>query len=119
MPTLARMKAELMRAWKERLCNRVVSLGMAGVTPAERAFAAIWMLEGEIDNGGFAQYMFNYSGEYAAIAREGLATIGAKKTLAVFDDFLALLPRKTLASAREEREKQLHRLAKKHSEKKF
>ena len=119
MPTIPQMKAELSKAWMGRLCKRIVSLGFAGVSPAERGFAAIWMLEAEVDNGGFAQYMFNDYGDEAAVARQALATIGAVATLAVFDDSLALLPRRTPAGDRNARQGQLDRLAKKHGEWKF
>ncbi len=38
-----------------------------------------FILEGEVNNGGYAQYFFNYSGKFAYEAVEYLELIGAKK----------------------------------------
>jgi hypothetical protein len=46
----------------------------------QRVFSSIWALESEVNNGGFAQYFLNESGETAAFIVEALETIGAQKT---------------------------------------
>ena len=42
---------------------------------------ATWGLEGEVNNGGFNQYFYNFtsSGQYAEEARDGFELIGANK----------------------------------------
>jgi len=45
----------------------------------QQAFFSTWILEGEVNNGGFNQFYFNSSGQYAEMAEEGLKTIGAEK----------------------------------------
>jgi hypothetical protein len=49
------------------------------LTKGQQAFFSTWILEGEINNGGFNQFYFNSSGQYAEMAEIGLKTIGADK----------------------------------------
>jgi hypothetical protein len=49
------------------------------LTKGRQAFFSTWILEGEINNGGFNQFYFNSSGQYAEMAEIGLKTIGADK----------------------------------------
>jgi len=46
----------------------------------QKVFSAIWALESEVNNGGFAQYFANDSGETAGFVSEALEIIGAPKT---------------------------------------
>ncbi len=45
----------------------------------QRAFFSTWIIEGEVNNGGFNQFYFNSSGQYAQMAEIGFMTIGAEK----------------------------------------
>ncbi len=38
---------------------------LLNLTEPERIFAYVQMLDGQVNNGGFDQFFFNYSGEYA------------------------------------------------------
>jgi hypothetical protein len=49
------------------------------LTKGQQAFFSTWILEGEVNNGGFNQFFFNSSGQYAEMAEIGLKTIGADK----------------------------------------
>lgn len=60
--------------------DRLESVGFEGLTPAERAFFSALMLNSEVNNGGFDQYYFNPSAEYAVEAVAALEKIGATKT---------------------------------------
>lgn len=62
------------------------------LTQAEKHLVAIEILDAEVNNGGFAQYYFNSSGDHWQDALSGLAAIGAIKrhklmaaTIAKFD----------------------------------
>lgn len=46
----------------------------------ERVFICVWALKGEVDNGGFDQYYFNASGDWAYLAPGALHTLGATAT---------------------------------------
>jgi len=48
-------------------------------TEGQKAVYAIWLLEAEINNGGFNQYYFNPSGKFALYAIDALNLIGAPK----------------------------------------
>ena len=45
----------------------------------KQAFYSTWILEGEVNNGGFNQFYFNSSGEFAEMAEIGFSVIGAHK----------------------------------------
>jgi hypothetical protein len=100
----------------DEICARIRRDGEGKLRPEERAFLAIWMLESEVNNGGFAQYAFNSSGDDAPVARSALDHVGARATLAVFDDFVALFPDGRLAPTRDARQRQLDELAARHGE---
>jgi len=46
----------------------------------QKVFSAIWEVESEVNNGGFAQYFLNSSAESASFVVEALETVGAPKT---------------------------------------
>ncbi len=46
----------------------------------QKVFSAIWAVESEVNNGGFAQYFLNDSNETAGFVVTALETIGAPKT---------------------------------------
>lgn len=50
-----------------------------GWTDAQQAIYVIWVLEAEVNNGGFNQFYFNSSGQYAELLPKALNLIGAPK----------------------------------------
>lgn len=46
---------------------------------SQQAIFVIWELETEVNNGGFNQYYFNSSGQYAKLTPGALKLVGAKK----------------------------------------
>jgi hypothetical protein len=49
----------------------------------QKVFSAIWAVESEVNNGGFAQYFENESGETAHFVAEALDTVEAPLTAAI------------------------------------
>ncbi|REG82011.1 uncharacterized protein DUF4375 [Winogradskyella sediminis] len=49
------------------------------LTKGQQAVFSTWWLEAEVNNGGFNQFYFNSSGQYAEMAKIGFKTIGAEK----------------------------------------
>jgi len=49
-------------------------------TRPQKVFSAIWVVESEVNNGGFSQYFQNSSCESAGFVVEALGTVGAPKT---------------------------------------
>ena len=63
----------------------------------QKVFSAIWDLESQVNNGGFAQYFSNSSSESVPFVVQALETVGAKKAanickLAIVSAFPAGLP---------------------------
>jgi len=58
---------------------------------AERVFYCIFQLEGEVNNGGFSQYLFNSSGNFANEIVDALNEIGAVKMAGICEKALAAL----------------------------
>ena len=50
------------------------------LSPEEQTIYICMCLEGEVNNGGFDQFLYNSSGDYAHRAEECLRAIGAHKT---------------------------------------
>ena len=49
------------------------------LTPGQRAIYVAWIVEAEVNNGGFNQFYFNSSGQLADMSEEAFKTIGATK----------------------------------------
>ena len=49
------------------------------LTKGQQAFFSTWIIEGEVNNGGYNQFYFNSSGQYAEMSKVGFKTIGADK----------------------------------------
>jgi hypothetical protein len=49
----------------------------------QKVFSAIWAVESEVNNGGFAQYFSNDSAESASFVVQALETIGAPRTASI------------------------------------
>jgi hypothetical protein len=59
---------------------------------AQQVFSAIWALESEVNNGGFAQYFANSSGDTAVHAESALRAIGAHRAADIVARAVALFP---------------------------
>lgn len=49
------------------------------LTKGQQAIFSIWMLQAEVNNGGFNQFYYNSSGQFSEMAKDGLEFIGAEK----------------------------------------
>lgn len=79
--------------------------GWHALTVAEKHILAIEQLDAEVNNGGFAQYYFNSSGDHWQDAHDGLAAIGAERrqrlmlaTIETFGDVKPAADRNTRTS---------------------
>lgn len=62
------------------------------MSEAEWVIFRVWMLMGEVSNGGFDQYFSNSSGNHAARTVEALKAIGDTKGVAVLRKAMAVFP---------------------------
>jgi hypothetical protein len=75
--------ASLLYALEEGIMLRCSESGREDCTPAERLLLAVLALEREVNNGGFAQFFFNSSRQYAPEIVEFLNRINCTKTAAL------------------------------------
>ena len=57
----------------------------------ERVFRAVWELEAEVNNGGFHQYFFNSSGQFAPFALGALRAVGASQTAGMLQRAISVI----------------------------
>ena len=78
-----------MNGWLCKKCN--YGEDIEKLSHAERVFYVVFQLEGEVNNGGFSQYLYNSSGNFANEVAEALREIGANKTADICDQALTAL----------------------------
>lgn len=61
------------------------------ITDEERYVLAVEALERQVNNGGYSQFFFNSSNEYAGVAEEALRAIGCPKTAEITHDAISAL----------------------------
>jgi len=92
----------------EDIKNKAESDGHASLTKAERVIFDILYLDYEVRNGGFDQYLFNSSGNYAMSAIESFNNIGAVDIAKRMKKICDFFPGGKIPEDREERNKTLH-----------
>ena len=63
---------------------RVGDFELLGET--DRVIVAVWALDGEVNNGGFEQFYFNSSGDYAYFVPSALNLINANQTAEIVQE---------------------------------
>ncbi|MCG3131032.1 MAG: hypothetical protein FLDDKLPJ_01807 [Phycisphaerae bacterium] len=90
--------------------SREREVGWEGLTQPQRNFSAVWMLEAEVNNGGFSQYFFNSWSDHWPDALTGLNAIGARRTAEILQRAVAVFGPEGPATDREARMDQLSKL---------
>ena len=72
----------LVLACEAALLQKEAKAGRSTLSPQERVIVAIEALEREVNNGGYSQFFFNSSNQYAGEIVEALETIGCPKVAA-------------------------------------
>lgn len=116
--TITDMERLLSTEW-ERICDEEQTRGFAGLSHADQVFHCIWILETELNNGGFSQYMFNSTGDRALAAVNALREVGANDLAAVCESFFALLPDGAPEADQDARQAQLDEAAERMGEDAF
>ncbi len=84
--------------------------GFGALSTQEQAFARVWMLVAEVNNGGLAQYLFNSHGGEGLLAVEGLHQMGASELADELRAALAALPGGYPAATEDQRQTQIDAL---------
>lgn len=79
----------------------------------EKCFCIVTDLEREVYNGGFDQFFYNSSGDFAVHTVEYLLKLGAVKTAKIAKDAIAIFPNSRPAQDREARWAQLQEIDRK------
>lgn len=93
-----------MNGWLCRKCN--YGENIEKLTDTEKVFYLVVQLEGEVNNGGFSQFFYNNSGDFANETPDALQKIGADKTADICSRALAAFGG-TVPEDRNERESML------------
>jgi hypothetical protein len=72
--------------------ERLAHEGYGALSPAQRVLVCVWGTCGEIDNGGFDQFFFNTSGDWAGDAEAAFRTIGAHELAAIVRSAIEIFP---------------------------
>ena len=81
------------------------------LTPIETLGVGVWMLQTEVNNGGFGQYYCNSGGDLALPTVHALRSIGATRAAGVLEAANAEFPDATPPSERSKRQEVLDQLA--------
>ena len=74
------------------------------LTEPQKVLLFVENLEREVNNGGFNQFYFNSSGDYAHETLDGLKTIGANKMVDILMKANSVWPNQTVPKDRTERQ---------------
>lgn len=101
---------ETLNALAGPLFDRADQVGFDALRPAEQVLFTVWGLMGQVENGGFAQYFYNSSGDHAAAALASLREIGAAEKAPIAERTIDVLFGGAAPRDREERIARLERL---------
>jgi len=90
--------------------DRYISAGPCALGPLEKVGVGVWMLEAEVNNGGFDQYYFNSAGDLALQTVDALNAIGASNTASLLSAANAEFPRSVPTVNRTERQETLDQI---------
>jgi hypothetical protein len=85
------------------ISDKVNRSGFDSLSYAEKCMHHVYWLETEVNNGGFDQYFFNSSGDYAIDTPAMLEEIGAHHTAQIVKEAISIFPGGAPSRDREER----------------
>lgn len=90
---------------------RLAAEGYGALTEAQKTLVCVWAAHGEIDNGGFDQYFFNTSGDWAMDTEAAFRTIGAHELASIIRAAIGEFPVDGPSRDRTVRQRQLDGLS--------
>jgi len=93
------------------VCQRIDEVGWDDLSVPQKLYIAVSVYNGEVNNGGHAQYFFNSGGNDYEWVLEGLQAIGASKRAAILAEVVNLFGPSGPSTDREERQRQLARMS--------
>ena len=105
-------ETENLYAMADDVFARLSVSGYEKLSDADKIFVSVWSLKGEVDNGGFEQWLFNTSGDWAYDTTRCLIELGATRTAELVSRVLDLFPAKGIPSEMVCRRKLMERIDK-------
>lgn len=84
--------------------------GVDAMTPVQRSYYCVWILDAEVRNGGFLQYFSNSYGENVEVVRAALHAMGSTSAEQIVSDAIAVFGAGGVPRDRDERNDVLARL---------
>lgn len=94
----------------EPVIEKLEKSGSGSLSDLETIILSVWLLEADVNNGGFNQYFWNSSGDFANQVVTSLHKIEAVETADIVKAALANFPRSTPPTNRDERQNILETL---------
>ena len=83
---------ELVLKVTDPLLSQYLESGKEALSEKQRWLLAVWLLDAEVNNGGFDQYFWNGSGDFTGEAIRGLSEFGARETASIVSAAAAEFP---------------------------
>jgi hypothetical protein len=94
----------------QKLDDKADKSGFASLTPEQKHYEAVMEADGEIDNGGLAQYFGNSSGDDWREAVAGYQTMGMKERFSILKEAAAMFGPEGPSTNQQTRDEQLAKL---------
>ena len=94
----------------EPVIEKLEKSGSDSLSELETTILSVWLLEADVNNGGFNQYFWNSSGDFANQVVSSLHRIGAAETADIVKAALANFPNSAPPTNRDERQNILEAL---------
>ncbi len=94
---------ELLKPVVDAAFRRYEATALQELSEVDQTVILVWSLRDEVGNGGFDQFYFNSSGDYAVETVHVLERIGARETAALVSEGNTLFPTQPVPSKRERR----------------
>jgi hypothetical protein len=98
--------------FEKRIWESEEKSGYGSMSEVQRHYSAVFVCDAEVNNGGFAQYFVNSSGDHWRDALAGLEAMGSKVRLGVVREAVSLFGTDGPSEDRDKRQKQLSALYK-------
>jgi hypothetical protein len=95
--------------------SKYIASGPEALSDLEKVGVGVWLLDAEVNNGGFDQYYFNTRGVLAVHTVKSLRSIGAHQTASMLEAANAEIPKLPLPEDRSERNRLLDEVREKRS----
>jgi hypothetical protein len=102
-----------LEGFDQRIRSQQAKGGLSSLTREQQHYAAVFMYDAEVNNGGFLQYFFNSSGNDWRCALAGLEAMGFVEKRAILREAVAKFGNSRPSQRRVQRQEQLAKLARK------